>query len=155
MVDWNNLIELILNNIQIIGIFIAIIIGLIISKVMDLKREKAEIIDLLSDIDNELKINNEQFHKLEEKNYYYYKNDNIYDIVNSILEQQEYEFSDNIPYISIEYQKEFYDYVKQYMFKIYEKMKDKKTLEECKKELNIRNYSPEEIIAEEMYDWRV
>ena len=31
--EWDNLIELILNSIQIIGIFIAIIIGLIISKV--------------------------------------------------------------------------------------------------------------------------
>ena len=34
--EWNTLLELILNSIQIIGIFIAIIIGLIISKVMDL-----------------------------------------------------------------------------------------------------------------------
>ena len=38
--DWNNLINLILNSIQIIGVFIAIIIGLIISKVMELKKRK-------------------------------------------------------------------------------------------------------------------
>jgi len=42
--EWDNLIELILNSIQIIGVFIAIIIGLIISKVMDLKKEKNEVI---------------------------------------------------------------------------------------------------------------
>lgn len=37
--EWDNLIDLILNSIQIIGVFIAIVIGLIISKVMDLKKE--------------------------------------------------------------------------------------------------------------------
>lgn len=52
--EWDNLIELILNSIQIIGIFIAIIIGLIISKVMDLKKEKSETIDTIEDINNEL-----------------------------------------------------------------------------------------------------
>lgn len=154
MVEWNDLINLILNSIQIIGIFIAIIIGLIISKVMDLKKEKAEIIDILNDVDVELKTNNEQFQQLKEDNYNYYKNDNVYDIVESILKKEKYQFSDNIPYVSIDYQKEFYDYVKQYMFKIYEKMKDKKILEECKKELDIKTYSVEETIAEELYEWR-
>ena len=43
VMEWNTLLELVLNSIQIIGIFIAIIIGLIISKVMDLKKEKSEI----------------------------------------------------------------------------------------------------------------
>lgn len=36
--EWNSLIDLILDSIQIIGIFIAIIIGLVISKVMELKK---------------------------------------------------------------------------------------------------------------------
>ncbi len=40
--EWDNLIDLILNSIQIIGVFIAIVIGLIISKVMDLKKEKTK-----------------------------------------------------------------------------------------------------------------
>lgn len=48
--EWDNLIELILNSIQIIGVFIAIIIGLIISKVMDLKKEKNEVIGTIEDI---------------------------------------------------------------------------------------------------------
>lgn len=151
--EWNTLVELILNSIQIIGIFIAIIIGLIISKVMDLKKEKSEMIDAISDIDNEIETTNEQFEKLKEDNYNFYKKDNIYDIVNSILEQKEYQFN-NIPYVSIDYQKDFFEYVKKYMMKVYEKLKDKKTLEECKKELKIENYSVEETIAEEMYDWR-
>lgn len=152
--DWNNLINLILNSIQIIGVFIAIIIGLIISKVMELKKEKSEIIDTLNDIDNELMINNEQLEQLEEDNYNYYKYDSVYDIVNSILEKEEYNFDANIPYVSIDIQKEFFEYVQQYMIKVYEKMKAKKILEECKKELKIENNSIEEVIAEEMYDWR-
>ena len=152
--DWNNLINLILNSIKIIGEFIAIIIGLIISKVMELKKEKSEIIDALNDIDNELMINNEQLEQLEEDNYNYYKYDSVYDIVNSILEKEEYNFDANIPYVSIDIQKEFFEYVQQYMIKVYEKMKAKKILEECKKELKIENNSIEEVIAEEMYDWR-
>lgn len=52
--EWDNLIDLILNSIQIIGVFIAIVIGLIISKVMDLKKEKNEAIDIIEDINNEL-----------------------------------------------------------------------------------------------------
>ena len=152
--DWNNLINLILNSIQIIGVFIAIIIGLIISKVMEIKKEKSEIIDALNDIDNELMINNEQLEQLEEDNYNYYKYDSVYDIVNSILEKEEYNFDANIPYVSIDIQKEFFEYVQQYMIKVYEKMKAKKILEECKKELKIENNSIEEVIAEEMYDWR-
>ena len=39
--EWDNLIELILNSIQIIGVFIAIILGLVISKVMELTKEKS------------------------------------------------------------------------------------------------------------------
>ena len=105
--DWNNLINLILNSIQIIGVFIAIIIGLIISKVMELKKEKSEIIDALNDIDNELMINNEQLEQLKEDNYNYYKYDSVYDIVNSILEKEDYNFDANIPYVSIDIQKEF------------------------------------------------
>ena len=152
--DWNNLINLILNSIQIIGVFIAIIIGLIISKVMELKKEKSEIIDALNDIDNELIINNEQLEQLKEDIYNYYKYDSVYDIVNSILEKEDYNFDANIPYVSIDIQKEFFEYVQQYMIKVYEKMKAKKILEECKKELKIENNSIEEVIAEEMYDWR-
>ena len=152
--EWNTLLELILNSIQIIGIFIAIIIGLIISKVMDLKKEKSEIIDALGDIDNEIETINEQFEQLKEDNYNFYKEDNVYDIVHSVLEQEEYQFNENIPYVSIDYQKDFFEYVKEYMMKVVEKLKDGKTLEECKKELNVKNNFVEETIIEEVYDWR-
>ena len=67
--EWDNLIELILNSIQIIGVFIAIIIGLIISKVMDLKKEKNEVIGTIEDITIELENMNKQFNGLKEEQY--------------------------------------------------------------------------------------
>lgn len=38
--EWNEMTELLLKSIQIIGVFIAVILGLLISKVMELKKEK-------------------------------------------------------------------------------------------------------------------
>ena len=84
--EWNNLIELILNSIQIIGVFIAIIIGLIISKVTELKKEKSEILDTVEDIDNELYTMNDQFDKLKEDNYKFYKEENVYSMIDLIME---------------------------------------------------------------------
>lgn len=153
--EWKDLIDLILNSIQIIGIFIAIIIGLIISKVMDLKKEKSEINDTIIDIDNELNTLNEQFEKLKEDNYLFYKQDNVYEIINSILEKKEYDYDENIPYVNIEYQKEFFNYVKEYMIKVVDKYKKDISIEELKNELDIKENSIEEIIAEEIYYyWR-
>ena len=84
--EWDNLIDLILNSIQIIGVFIAIVIGLIISKVMDLKKEKNEAIDTIEDINNELENMNKQFDKLKEENYKFYKEDNVYAMIDLIFE---------------------------------------------------------------------
>ena len=84
--EWDNLIDLILNSIQIIGVFIAIVIGLIISKVMDLKKEKNEAIDTIENINNELENMNKQFDKLKEENYKFYKEDNVYSVIDLIFE---------------------------------------------------------------------
>ena len=97
--EWDNLIELILNSIQIIGVFIAIIIGLIISKVMDLKKEKNEVIGIIEDITIELKNMNKQFTGLKEEQYEFYKEDNVHSIIDLIFEGKEYEISNYIPYI--------------------------------------------------------
>ena len=97
--EWDNLIELILNSIQIIGVFIAIIIGLIISKVMDLKKEKNEVIGIIEDITIELKNMNKQFTGLKEEQYEFYKEDNVHSIIDLIFEEKEYEISNSIPYI--------------------------------------------------------
>lgn len=150
--EWDNLIELILNSIQIIGIFIAIIIGLIISKVMDLKKEKSETIDTIEDINNELENMNKQFDKLKEENYEFYKEDNVYSIIDLISEGKECEISYSIPYISEQDQKDFYKYVNDYMFKIEEMVRKDISVDECKKKLKVEKYSVEEMIIDEIYE---
>ena len=152
--EWDNLIDLILNSIQIIGIFIAIIIGLVISKVMELKKEKEEILDAIEDMDNELETLNKQFEKLKEDNYNFYKEDYVYDIIKSILSGKEYKFYDNIPYVSIDEQKQFYSYIKEYGLKVVDFLKKDITMEQCIKELKVLPDSIEKTIIEEIYDWR-
>lgn len=149
---WDNLIELILNSIQIIGIFIAIIIGLIISKVMDLKKEKSETIDTIEDINNELENMNKQLDKLKEENYKFYKEDNVYSIIDLIFEGKECEVSYSIPYISEQDQKDFYKYVKDYMLKIAKIISNNISIDECKKQLKVEKYSVEEMIIDEIYE---
>lgn len=148
---WDNLIDLILNSIQIIGVFIAIVIGLIISKVMDLKKEKNEVIDIIEDINNELENMNKQFEKLKEDNYKFYKEDNVYSMIDLIFDGKECEISYSIPHISEQDQKDFYEYVKKYINKVIENI-DKNTLEQCKKKLKVEKNSIEEMIIDEIYE---
>lgn len=152
--DWNNLIDLILNSIQIIGIFIAIIIGLLITKVMDLKKEKEEVSDTIEDLDNELETLNKQFEELKQENYNFYKEDNVYEMIQSILKGEEYKYIDSIPYVTVEEQKRFYSYIKEFGGKVLSVMEKNKTMVECIKELNAKPNSVEETIIEELYDWR-
>lgn len=149
--EWDDLIGLILNSIEIIGVFIAIIIGLIISKVIDLKKEKNEVIDMIEDIDNELENMNKQFEKLKQENYKFYKEDNLYSIIDLIFDEKECEISYSLPYISEKDQKDFYEYVKIYINKVIENI-DKNTLEQCKKKLKVEKNSIEEMIIDEIYE---
>lgn len=152
--DWNSLLDLILNSIQIIGVFIAIIIGLVITKVMELKKEKKEITDTIEDIDAELETLNKQFEELKEDNYYFYKNDTVYEMLESILKEEEYTFIDNIPYVSIDKQREFYSYVKEYESKVVSFIKKDINVDQCMRELKADPGSIEETIIKEIYDWR-
>lgn len=152
--NWENLIELILNSIQIIGIFIAIIIGLVISKVMELKKEKEEVSDAIEDLDNELETLNKQFEELKEYNYNFYKEDNVYEMLESILKGEEYKFIDNIPYVSMDEQKQFFSYIKEYGAKVVSFLEEGKNMEQCMQEMKVEPDSVEETIIEEIYDWR-
>ncbi len=149
--EWDDLIGLILNSIEIIGVFIAIIIGLIISKVIDLKKEKNEVVDMIEDIDNELENMNKQFEKLKQENYKFYKEDNLYSMIDLIFDEKECEISYSLPYISEQDQKDFYEYVKKYINKVIENI-DKNTLEQCKKKLKVEKNSIEEMIIDEIYE---
>lgn len=150
--EWNNLIELILNSIQIIGVFIAIIIGLIISKVMELKKERSETIDIIEDIDNELENMHNQFDRLKEDNNKFYKEDNVYSVIDLIFEGKDAEISYSIPYVSEQEQIDFYKYVKEYILKILDFIKSDISIEECKEKLKIEKNSVEEMIIDEIYE---
>lgn len=149
--EWEDLIGLILNSIEIIGVFIAIIIGLIISKVLDLKKEKNEVIDTIEDINNELENMNKQFDKLKEQNYNFYKENNVYSMIDLIFDEKECEILYSIPYISEEDQKDFYEYVKKYINKVIENIEDN-TSDKCKKKLKVKKNSIEEMIIDEIYE---
>ena len=141
--EWDNLIELILNSIQIIGVFIAIIIGLIISKVMDLKKEKNEAIDTIEDITNELENMNKQFNGLKEEQYEFYKEDSVFAIIDLIFEGKECEISNSVPYISEQ---------EQNVLKVADIISKNISIEECKKQLKVEKYSVEETIVDEIYE---
>lgn len=152
MLDWDPLIELILNSIGIIGVFIAIIIGLVISKVMDLKNEKTILKDSITDLNNELEITKEHFEQLKNVNYNEYEEEVIYEMIDAIYKQKEYEFVENYPYVKIEYQKKFYKYVGEYILKVLEQIELKKDICSCKKDLEVIEDSIEEIIIDDIYE---
>lgn len=146
--EWNEMIELLLNSIQIIGVFIAIILGLVISKVMELKKEKSELLDFIEEIDIELNHLKNRFDKLKKENYEFYKEDNVYSVINSIFEKEEFEMSNSIPYISEREQKDYYNHVKEYISQVLKVIKSGASLEECKRILKVEKYSVEDTIVD-------
>lgn len=150
--EWNEMIELLLNSIQIIGVFIAIILGLVISKVMELKKEKSELLDFIEEIDIELNHLKNRFDKLKKENYEFYKEDNVYSVINSIFEKEEFEMSNSIPYISEREQKDYYNHVKEYISQVLKVIKSGASLEECKRILKVEKYSVENTIVDETYE---
>lgn len=146
--EWNEMIELLLNSIQIIGVFIAIILGLVISKVMELKKEKSELLDFIEEIDIELNHLKNRFDKLKKENYEFYKEDNVYSVINSIFEKEEFEMSNSIPYISEREQKDYYNHVKEYISQVLKVIKSGASLEGCKRILKVEKYSVEDTIVD-------
>lgn len=146
--EWNEMIELLLNSIQIIGVFIAIILDLVISKVMELKKEKSELLDFIEEIDIELNHLKNRFDKLKKENYKFYKEDNVYSVINSIFEKEEFEMSNSIPYISEREQKDYYNHVKEYISQVLKVIKSGASLEECKRILKVEKYSVEDTIVD-------
>lgn len=152
--EWNEMIELLLNSIQIIGVFIAIILGLVISKVMELKKEKSESLDFIEEIDIELNHLRNKFDKLKKENYEFYKEDNVISVIDSIFDGEEFEISNSIPYISEQEQRDYYNYVKGFISQVLKIMQSGDSLEECKRMLKVEKYSVEDIIIDETYERR-
>lgn len=152
--EWNEMIELLLNSIQIIGVFIAIILGLVISKVMELKKEKSELLDFIEEIGIELNHLRNKFDKLKKENYEFYKEDNVISVIDSIFDGEEFEISNSIPYISEQEQRDYYNYVKEFIFQVIKMIQMGDSLEECKRMLKVEKYSVEDIIIDETYERR-
>jgi len=153
-VKYEELISILLNSIEIIGIFVAIVVGLVVSKILSLKTEQSQLKSRISDIDKELQTMKNQYSIKKEENYDYYKEDVIYDILDSIFVEKEPDFlMDKIPHIEDNYKEEFYNYVTKYIYDLKDVIDNGKTsIEECKKRLKVKENSIEDIIINEIYE---
>lgn len=151
---YEELISILLNSIEIIGIFVAIVVGLVVSKILSLKTEQSQLKSRISDIDKELQTMENQFSIKKEENYDYYKEGVIYDILDSIFDEKEPDFlMDKIPHIEDNYKEEFYNYVTKYIYDLKDIIDNGKTsIEECKKRLKIKENTIEDIIINEIYE---
>lgn len=151
---YEELISILLNSIEIIGIFVAIVVGLVVSKILSLKTEQSQLKSRISDIDKELQTMENQYSIKKEENYNYYKEDVIYDILDSIFDEKEPDFlMDKIPHIEDNYKEEFYNYVTKYIYDLKDIIDNGKTsIEECKKRLKVKENSIEDIIVNEIYE---
>lgn len=151
---YEELISILLNSIEIIGIFVAIVVGLVVSKILSLKTEQSQLKSRISDIDKELQTMENQYSIKKEENYNYYKEDVIYDILDSIFDEREPDFlMDKIPHIEDNYKEEFYNYVTKYIYDLKDIIDNGKTsIEECKKRLKVKENSIEDIIVNEIYE---
>lgn len=154
---YNDIIELLYNSIQIIGIFAAIIIGLVVSKILSIKSEQEDLKVKITDGVKELKVMKKQLKKTKEENYEYYKRETIDEIMYSIFSKGEkYDYySDKTPFIENEYKEKFCNYIiEEIIKKAYHSFKDNKIkLDDYKKINNIKKDSIEEYAIDELYDW--
>lgn len=152
--NYKDLISILLNSIEIIGIFVAIVVGLVVSKILSLKTEQNQLKSRISDLEKELQTMENQYSMKKEENYIYYKEDAIYDILDVIFqEKDESVLIENIPHVDDKYKKDFYDYVANYIVKLRDVINEGKTpIENCKKNLKVKENSIEEIIIDEIYE---
>lgn len=151
---YDELISILLNSIEIIGIFVAIVVGLVVSKILSLKTEQSQLKSKISDIDKELQTMENQYSIKKQENYDYYKENVIYDILDSIFYEKELDFlMDKTPHIEDNYKEEFYNYVTKYIYDLMDVIDNGKTsIEECKKRLKVKENSIEDIIVNEIYE---
>ena len=75
------------NSIQIIKIFVTIIIGLVVSKILSIKEEQEQLKVKINDSEKQLKVMKKQLEKAKEENYRYYKEDTIDEIMYSVFSE--------------------------------------------------------------------
>ena len=135
MLEFNETINLLGVSIQIVGIFVAIIGGLVATKILSFNAEKEQISNEINDINIEIETTKQYLAEKESRNEKLYKEEMAWEIANSILEGgEEIDLSENDNYlISMETREEFYRYVKEVLKKGYELYKSD---EEAYKNLN-------------------
>lgn len=153
--EYNEIIDLLLNSIQIIGIFTAIVVGLVVSKILSLKTEQNDLKTKISDIDKELSVINSQVNQKKEENYKYYKENTIYEILDAIFDKNEkYDYlSDNTPFVENEYKEAFCKQIYEIYRKAFESFsKNNISLEDFKVKNKIEKDSIEELAVDEFYE---
>jgi len=134
MLEFNETINLLGSSIQIVGVFVAIIGGLVATKILSFNAEKEQIANEINDIDIEIETARQYLGEKESRNEKLYKEEMAWEITNSILEGEEIDLSENDNYlISMETREEFYRYVKEVLKQGYEMYKSD---EEAYKNLN-------------------
>lgn len=154
---FKDIIDLLTNSIEITGIFAAIIIGLVVSKILSIKGEQDDLKVKISDGEKELKVMKKQLEKSKEENYIYYKKDAIDDIMYSIFSDgKKYDYlSDKTPFVENEYKEKFCSYIiEDVIKKAYYAFKDDGIgLDTYKDKNKIEKDSIEEYAIDELYDW--
>jgi septal ring factor EnvC (AmiA/AmiB activator) len=142
-------------NIQIIGVFIAIIGGLVATKILSLNAEKDELRAKINSCDKEIKYINKTLNQNKKLNERIYQEDILCEIMDSIIERREefdlMEYQN--PYISREMRENFYNHVISVVLEGLKSIREnKESLEEVSKTLNVKKGTIDYKILEDLYE---
>lgn len=90
MIEYDEIISLLLTSIEIVGIIIAIVVGMLGTKILAQKEDKSNIEDKLSDLDEEISIKKKELKNKMDENIYYCENSIIEDMVYCFLVGDKY-----------------------------------------------------------------
>lgn len=154
MFDLKNIIEYTNSNMQIIGIFIAIIGGLIATKLLNLKIEKDTLLEKLDKINKEIDFNKQRIEKNEEKIYLKNKEDFIYCIYDKNIFDDDFNLEDYDDYgLTLEQrEKILYEVkvMKAKAYKLFEKKHSKDDVNRILKENHIKEDTIEYLIYDDI-----
>lgn len=142
-------------NIQTIGIFIAIIGGLIATKVLSLNAEKEELRVKINTCDIEIKHINKNLKQKKKLNERLYQEDILYEIMDSIIEKnKEFDLMEHQnPYVSRQMREKFYDHVINVVSEgVKVIQKNRGSLEEFSNSLNVKKGTINYKILEYLYE---
>lgn len=152
MFDLKNILSYANANIQIIGIFIAIIGGLVATKLLNAKIEKDTLKEKLNKIEKEINFNEEKKSSKEQKIYLKKREDYIYYIYDKII-KKDFDVSNYDDYDLTEEQRlNIIDEIKKIMAEAIKMFKEKHKKSEVEKILK-KNHIKENTIEYTIYDY--